>query len=508
MPVTTVGTTPSDEPEADLGRSVRRGAWWSLLNSAVGRVGQVVVGIVLARLLAPEDFGLFAVATVMYAVIVSCSELGVTVGIVRHPDQAARLGPTVTTLAWASAAALTGLCWWLAPVLATAMSAPGATGVIRLLSLALLIAGVTAVPAAVVQRDFRQDVRLVADTLNLVASTVVAVVGALTGHGAMALAGSRVAGNAVSAVVLVVLVREWYRPGWQPVVARESLRAGLPLAGASLLSFAVLNVDYVVVGHRWGPAVLGVYVLAFNLSSWPVTVFSTVARSVSLPTFARLRGDRARASAAYLRALQLLFAASALVSVLFAVLARPLVSVVYGQVWVAAALPLAFLAALGTFRVVHELSYDYLVGLGSGPQVLAVQGLWFLALCVALPLGASVGGLAGVGTAHLVVAGVLVLPAYGRQLSSRAVHWPAVARSLRRPLAATVAAGAAAAGGSWVVDGPWKQLLLGGALGTAAFLLVAGPLLPVEQRAAAVDRLRGLVARRRPAQATPPARVR
>jgi O-antigen/teichoic acid export membrane protein len=469
-----------------LGSSIRRGTLWSVLNSVVGRVGQVVVGVVLARLLTPKDFGLFAVALVMYAVVVSVSELGVTIAIVRRPAEGAHLGPTVTTLSVLSGGALTALVWVCAPLIARSMLAPEATDVVRLLSFALLVAGVSAVPAAILQRDFRQDLRLLADTVNLLTSTLVAVGGALTGHGALALAGSRVAGNAASALVLYAVVQERYRPGWRPDVARNVLRSGLPLAGASLLSFAVLNVDYVVVGRTWGPAVLGVYVLAFNLSSLPVTVFSTVARSVALPAFSRLRSSPVGVARAYLQGLQLLFAASVLVSVLFAVLAEPLVTVVYGRVWEAAGLPLAFLAMLGTLRVMHELSYDYLVALGHSSFVLLVQAGWLVALCIALPLGAALGGLAGVGTAHLLVASLVILPAYTWVLARHGVRPGAAWRTIRRPTCAAVLTAAAAEAGRRSCSGAFAQLLTGGLAGTVVFLVAAAPVLPTTVR----DRLR------------------
>lgn len=473
----TVQDTAAQET-ADLRSGVVRGLSWSMLNSVLGRFGQVAVGILLARLLTPTDFGVFAVALVAYTVVVSCSELGVSIALVRRPDEGARLGPTVTTLSLCSSALLVLALWAGAPALADRLKAPEAVGVIRALGLAVLVAGVAAVPGAVVQRDFKQNWRFAADTVNLVVSTAVAVLGALAGQGAYALAWSRVAGNAASAVILVIGAREFYRPGWDREVARELLRFGLPLAGASVLAFAVLNVDYVVVASLWGPTTLGFYVLAFNLASWPVGAFSAVARSVALPAFARLRDDPVALGRAFAQGARWLLVVSAIVSVGMTVLAEPLVAVVYGSRWLEAAVPLAFLAALGTMRVLHELAYDYLVAMARSRQVLLVQVAWLAAVLLALPLGARWGGLPGVGIGHLVAALLVVLPLYALALRRAHVDLVAVAKALTRPLLAAVAAAAAAYLAADLVGPALLRLLAGGSAAVLAYLIVLGPGLP------------------------------
>ena len=156
-------------------------------------------------------------------------------------------------------------------------------------------------------------------------------------------------------------------------MARDLLRFGLPLAGASALAFAVLNVDYVVVARTLGPVLLGYYMIAFNLSAFPVSTFSAVVRSVSLPGFGRLRQSPARAGEAFVFGARLLVTISLLASVLLAVLARPAIEVVYGPKWTAAAVPLVFLSGLGLVRVFHELAYDYLSAWGVTRVLFVVQ---------------------------------------------------------------------------------------------------------------------------------------
>ncbi len=108
----------------------------------------------------------------------------------------------------------------------------------------------------------------------------------------MALAWSWVVGQLLGTVLLLTYRPGRFRAGLASATRCGALLAfGLPLAGANIIAFSVLNVDYVVVGRVLGATALGLYVLAFNISGWPMNLFGAVVRSVSLPGFAHLQRD-------------------------------------------------------------------------------------------------------------------------------------------------------------------------------------------------------------------------
>ena len=242
---------------AGLGHKVRRGLALSLLNNVLSRAGTLLVGIVLARLLTPEDFGVFAVALVALNALLSVNELGVSLALVRWPDDPRRIAPTVTTLSIAFSVFLYAICFVAAEPYATAMNAPDAAGVVRLLCLSVLIDGLTATPAQLLTRSFQQGRRLAVDLVNLTLTMGTAVSLAAAGAGAWSLAWGRLVGAIVSSLVLFRIASSWPRPGFDRRQTGALLRFGLPLAGASLLVFAMLNVDYLVVGSVLGTVALG-----------------------------------------------------------------------------------------------------------------------------------------------------------------------------------------------------------------------------------------------------------
>ncbi len=146
------------------------------------------------------------------------------------------------------------------------------------------------VPQLAVQ--FRQKHQFYADTTFTLVANVVLVVLAVMHFGPLALAWSRVAGQLASMFVLFCLVDERFLPGFDRRHARHLLHLGLPLAGANVVGYATTNLDFVFVGHLKGATRLGYYNLAFNISSWPVTMFGAVLAKVTLPLLGHVRDSR------------------------------------------------------------------------------------------------------------------------------------------------------------------------------------------------------------------------
>ena len=299
-----------------------------------------------------------------------------------------------------------------APILAKLLGAPHAASTIQVMAITLPLAGLAAVPSALLRRDFQMDKMFVADTANTVASAVIVIPLAIAGWGPLALAFSFVAGQVLTTILVFAYCPERYWPGWDRKEAAGLLRFGTPLVGANILGFSIQNVDYIVVGRMLGPVALGLYMLAFKISGWPQNVFSAVIRSVSLPAFARMREDGSDMCQPFLRALRMVSRLTFPVCLFLAALARPLIVTVYGDQWATASKALIGLAVLGASRTIMELFSDFLVSLGRTRAVLLVQVIWLPALAGALVVAVGRLGIEGAGIAHATVAAAVVVPVY------------------------------------------------------------------------------------------------
>ena len=424
----------SSDQNTDLHGDVRRGVRWSLVNTVVIRIGNFATGVVLARgLLGPRDWGLYAIGLAALAVLLSANEMGVSLAIVRWEGDVRRFAPTVLTLSTFSSTVLYGALYLVAPQTARLLGSSDATGVLRVLGLAVIIDGISCVPAGVLNRTFAQRRRMLIDAANFAVSTGITIGLAAGGFGAMSFAWGAVAGNVVGLVGCGLCAPGFLRPGWDRAQAKALIRFGMPLAGASLLVLCMLNVDSVVVGATLGPVALGLYQLAFNMSGWPVRAVSEVARRVSFAGFSRL-AETGRIAQGFESSLSLLMTAAMPPCVLLLTLAKPAISFVYGHEWTQASGALSFLAMLGLLRVAFELAYDCLVAAGRQRALILVQGWWLVALIPVLIFAARDRGIAGVGAGHILVAGPLVTPLYLWALSRAGIGPRVVLRACLRPL--------------------------------------------------------------------------
>lgn len=460
---------------AELGSKVRRGFVWSALSSASLRLVSLVVGMVLARILAPEDFGAYALALMVQAILINLAELGLAADLVRHGNLRER-GPTITTIAVVTSSVLALAMWAAAGPFTALMDAPEAASALAVMALTLPMAGLTAVPYAHLQRDFMQGRLFLIDSANVVVGTTVTIVLALDGHGPLSLAIGRVAGQALSTVLQFRLTGERLRFGWRRDVAVSGIRFGLPLACAGLLAWTLLNVDTLVVGATAGTVMLGYYVLAFNVSSWPSSVLGGAVRAVAFPAFAQ-RGRDASAPDAdgVVFASALVFAGALPAGAALALLAGPVVHVVYGERWLPAASALVGLAAFGVVRVVFDLWVAFITACGASAALLKVQALWLVALVPAMVVGVRWGGIAGAGWAHVVVALGVMLPVHLVVLDRLGVRPARVMRPLLAPAIALVPALVLARLVAAAVEPPWARVLASGAVLAVTYGLLLLP---------------------------------
>ncbi|MET9570510.1 oligosaccharide flippase family protein [Streptomyces virginiae] len=434
--MTDTGTSTQTTPaEPSLGRRVGSAAKWSLINTVVMRLGNFATGIVLARyFLGPEAWGVYGIAQTVLLVLLSANELGVSLAIVRWEGDPRRFAPTVLTLSAASSCLLYAVLFATAPAVADVLGSPEASGVLRVMCLCVVLDGLSQVPAGFLTREFAQGRRMAVDALNFVLSTAVTLMLAVQGWGAMSFAWGSVVGNVAALIGCCLAAPGTLTFGWDREQARALLKFGLPLAGASMLALGVVNVDTMVVGSTLDPLALGFYVLAFNISGWPVRVVSEAARRVSFAGFSRLADSPQALAAGFARALGVVTAATVPLCVLLAALAAPVIELVYGERWLPVAGPLPWLMALGLVRIGCELAYDCLVATGRRRSLIGVQGLWLLVLIPALVIGARGGGITGVAQGHVAVACAVVVPVFLLALHRGGIRLGTLVRACALPL--------------------------------------------------------------------------
>jgi O-antigen/teichoic acid export membrane protein len=294
---------------------------------------QLAVFAVLARLIAPEDFGMISLATAVIAVLRVLVESGFTKSLIQIKE----LGPKdASTAFWTSM----GLAWIVygalfvsAPMIAAWLEMPGLVDVLRVLGLSMPISALSQTPAAILEREFNFKVLSVRQLVAATVGALAAIPVALLGGGVWALVTQTMVIAVVSAVVL------WATATWRPrfEYSWEALKriwpVGLSIMGTELLDAIQGNIDKIVIGIVFTPEVLGYYYLAQRLGTLLMELVTTVISRVSLTTFSRIQDDIPRLNRVFR---QMTFAAGVVgvpVFALTALFAPQLIPLLFGEGW-------------------------------------------------------------------------------------------------------------------------------------------------------------------------------
>jgi O-antigen/teichoic acid export membrane protein/peptidoglycan/xylan/chitin deacetylase (PgdA/CDA1 family) len=489
---------------AGWGGTVRRGIIWSVAAFGASKALSLISILILARLLAPDEFGVVAAVAAYIALIELGSDLGMKPAIVYEQEEGmSERVQTAFTLNLLTAAALTGLGVLLAPAVADFFGVGGEAALFRLGALNLLLTGLGNVHDALLLRDMSLARRIRPQVARDVVRVAVSVGLALAGLGAAALVVGFLAGTAAWTAWQWLLTPLRPQLSYQGAIARSMIAYGAPAALLSVLATINSRLDVVLIGHLLDSRALGIYTIAYRL---PEVLLASIAYTlgvVAFPALARRRADDPDALAPATMQLLRYMALYALpVATGLAVLSIPIVELLFSHTWHEAArvlVPIAAAAAL--YTVVFPLG-DLLKAVGKQATIVKINVV-LIPLMIAACVLAAPGGIVAVSWALVVTSAtfaVMMSVAVARELRLRIgdvarTYAPAVAPSVG------VLVGAGAVRLAWpAISFPaLAAATIAGALGAMLALRLAAPRTFVDL----VRQLRDLRPHARPAPARP-----
>jgi PST family polysaccharide transporter len=459
---------------SDIGRQAGRGAVWSFLGTLVTRAGSFILGLVLARLLAPADFGTYAVALAATQFVMVVKDVGVQSAIVQWRGRLEDIVPTATTVTMISAVGLYALFWVGAPYFALLAGSAEAAPVVRILTAVILVEAVTAVRSAALLRWFRTGANAKAILAGFLVNAPVAIALAMTGQGPYSFAWGQLAGAVVTGVFMLHYARLPYRFAFDRAIAAKLLRFGIPSAAGIALEITLLNVGYIIVGHIMGNTWLGFYLMAFNVSSWVPGIIGSAIRMVSIAGFSRLaERDEESLSLGVQKSVPLLVSMVLPLAVFMGVLAHPLIIFIYGQEWEQAAGVLRFLAVLMVVRMLTSFALDILNGQGATRSTVWMNLGHAAAMVPAVIVGTNLDGIRGAAIGQAAAAVLVALPLAMLAVHRAGVRLAPVLPALGRPAVGALVSAAVALSLSTLTHSiPFVQLVVAGGGGLLAYALV------------------------------------
>jgi O-antigen/teichoic acid export membrane protein len=375
------GNAKSPEAADGIGRNVAKGAAWMVLLKITERGLGLISTIVLARLLAPADFGLIAMAMSVYGVLEIMSSFSFDLALIQNQRAENRHYDTAWTFSVLFGVASASALVLLAVPVADFFHEPRLNWIMVSLALAALVQGFENIGIVAFQKDLKLHkefaFKLIKRSISLL--TTIPLAFAFRNYWAL------VVGIVVARIVGVALSYRLhhYRPRLSMAGRHDLFHFSKWMLINNLLVFANnRGVDFVI-GKVIGPHALGYYTVAYEISNLPTTeLVYPISRAV-FPGYARMVGDPLRLREFFLQVTALIALITIPVAIGIALVAKPLVYVLLGEKWRDIVPLIQVLAVFGMARAMHGTSGSIYLALGV-PRIIAYITL--LHISIALPL--------------------------------------------------------------------------------------------------------------------------
>ena len=343
------------------------GVVWNSIGLLIDDGLHMIVKLILARLLLPEEFGIIGFAVVFTGIIKVLSDMGMSAALIQRKDE--DLKPVdYDTAFWA------GIVWGLflaaivtfavAPIAASFFNEPLLKTIIPVLSISFLLKPLTTVHIVNITREMDFKKIVLPRNISNITAAVIAIIMALTGFGVWSLVFQRVLTNLFLAVIY------WFVSDWRPKIRfspisfKKIFSFGVYTTGTKVLNFLTGNIDYLIIGKMLGAQPLGVYSLAYNLTYVVRGQIMNVVNKVFYPVYSKIQDDASTIKRYYFKVIKYNCIVIYPIMVGLILLAKPLVLLGLGERWSDAVIPIQLMAGAGLVHLLTSSNTILLRGIG------------------------------------------------------------------------------------------------------------------------------------------------
>lgn len=337
-----------------------KGVAWSGLDNVSQYIVTFLVGIVLARLLTPDDYGLIGIIAIFTSISDTIINGGFQNALIRKKSPSEEDYATVFYINIGVSIVLYLLLFLTAPLIAQFFAREELTALIRVASITIVIGGF-----AIVQRvrltkriDFKSQMKV--SFIASVTSGVVGIALALAGIGVWALVFQHILSSLLSALFL------WFYSKWIPhlMFSKQSFKDlfgyGWKILAGRLLDTLWKDLYQVVVGKFYSPATLGHYTRAKQFAKLFSSNLTTVIQKVTFPVLSEVQNEKDRLISAYRRIIKDTMFISAICMFAVGAVSEPMIYVLIGPKWHIASTFLPFICVSMSLYPLHAINLNML----------------------------------------------------------------------------------------------------------------------------------------------------
>jgi len=360
-------------PPTELRRKAISGVLWSAIERFSQQAVSFIIQLILARLLAPEEFGLIAMVAVFIAISGVLIDAGFSRALIQRKQVSDSDLSTVFYFNLAVSILMAGAMYIIAPSIAGFYSQNELTDILRFLSVGLVLSAFGTVHRSILERKLQFKKTLWVSFPSTIISGGVGLLLAFQGYGVWALVAQTLVAQCIRSVFL------WFQTGWRPTLTfdltalKEMFPYGSKLALAAFLDQGFQNIYILVIGRVFSPVEVGLFQRARSLQKFPVDNVHGILARVTFPLFSSIQDDTIRLKRVMRKAIQVFSLAIFPSMALLAVAAEPIVFILIGEKWLPCVSYLQWLCVVGALYPLHAMNVNLLMAMGRSDLFLRLE---------------------------------------------------------------------------------------------------------------------------------------
>ena len=456
-------------PEENLKYKSKKGVYWTFFNQMSNNGLSFVVGIILARLLTAEDYGITALPSIFIALSAVVIGGGFGTALIRKPEISEADLSTAFYYSFGMGLLMYACLFVAAPWIADFYNTPVLTDLVRVTALTFIWGALSTPQTVLLQRrlDFKTQARI--SITNNILGAAVGLTLAFMGYGLWSLVIMGVVSSFTS------LIQKWLAVRWLPSArwSKESFRY-LWNFGNKLMASAFLDVGYnnltpLIIGKFYSPADLGIYNRAKGYACLPAQQGTSVIQQVTFPVLSKAQNDDELLRNAYRKMLKVSAFVIFPVMTMLSALAKPFIVILVTDKWIDSVLLLQIICFSMMWYPIHAINLNLLWVKGRSDLFLRLE-IWkkvlgLTVMACTLPFGLVYFVSAGIASSLICLfintyyTGKLINVGFGKQM-----------RDLLPTFSLSLLIFAIVLIMNQFIHNLWLQLIIGGAVGVGVYI--------------------------------------
>jgi O-antigen/teichoic acid export membrane protein len=458
-------------PES-LKKKTVKGVAWTTLDKGLNLGFGFVVGVILARLLDPSDYGLLAMIVVFNAIAMAFLDSGFGNALIRKPNLTEDDNTTAFFFNVIAGVVLFGIIWLIAPWVAKFYDKPILSSLLRAEGTIIIVTSFKIVQHTQLSRALNFKAKMIVRVVSSVLGGIIAIVAAYRGMGVWALVIMHISAATFS-LFLLWIVSPWRPHGkWSKASFHYLWGYGSKLLASNLLNTIYSNIYPIVIGKFYSAADLGQYTRAKQYANMPGGTLTSVLQQVTFPVLSQIQEDTERLADSYRRMLRFTVFIVFPIMIGMAALAYPLVVALVTEKWAQCVPYLQIICFSSMWYPVHAINLNLLQVKGRSDLFLRLEiikkVLSTVVIFVSVPFGIM-------GICYGAVFSSLACLAINTYYTGKLIHVGFLRQmmDMTPTLLNSLAMGAMVYFLTMMVEGNVLKLVVGTAAGMALYLAVA-----------------------------------